>query len=267
MVSDDGATLRMAGRRFTLSLGSAIYCCAMYRRVILFMTMIACFRPSIWSNSTAAAGWRRQSRAQHCSCRRTWISFDFRWQIAHRLGWRPRILGASKMGAIVGETTKEHQPKQNTFIIWRGASPANFELRLDYKLTGFNSGIQYRSIELPDIKWAMKGYQADIDGEQRYTGQIYEERARGFLALRGQFTYIPEGKKPGLVGSLGDSDALKEFIKPTDWNSLHILARSNTLVQVLNGHVMSMLIDDDTAGAEDGRAAGHSSTSWTADEN
>ena len=151
-------------------------------------------------------------------------------------------------GAIVGETTKEHQPKQNTFIIWRGGTTQDFELKLDYKLTGFNSGIQYRSIELPDIKWAMKGYQADIDGEQRYTGQIYEERARGFLAMRGQFTMIPEGKKPGVVGSLGDSAALKEFIKPTDWNSMHIIARGNMLVQVLNGQVMSMLIDDDSVG-------------------
>ena len=149
-------------------------------------------------------------------------------------------------GAIVGQTTKEHQPKQNTFIIWRGGSTGNFELRLDYKLTGYNSGIQYRSNELPDIKWAMKGYQADIDGEQRYSGQIYEERARGFLALRGQFTYIGEGKKPGLMGSLGDN--LKDFIKGDDWNSMHIIARGNTIVQVLNGHVMSMLIDDDTVG-------------------
>ncbi len=82
------------------------------------------------------------------------------------------------------------QPQQNTFLIWRGGSPADFELRLQYRLTGFNSGIQYRSIELPDIKWAMKGYQFDMDGEQQYTGQIYEERARGFLAMRGQFTYI-----------------------------------------------------------------------------
>ena len=149
-------------------------------------------------------------------------------------------------GAIIGQTTKEHQPKQNTFIIWRGGSTGNFELRLEYKLTGFNSGIQYRSAELPDIKYAMKGYQADIDGEQRYSGQIYEERARGFLALRGQFTYIGDDKKKGLVGSLGDN--LKDFIKGDDWNTMHIIARGNTIVQVVNGHVMSMLIDDDTAG-------------------
>ena len=151
-------------------------------------------------------------------------------------------------GAIVGDTTTERQPKQNTFLIWRRGTPGNFELMLEYKLTGFNSGIQYRSIELPDIKWAMKGYQADMDGEQRFTGQIYEERGRGFLAMRGQYTYISDGKKPGLVGSLGSSDELKTFIKANDWNDLHIIARGDTLIQVLNGHVMSMLIDDDKAG-------------------
>ena len=150
-------------------------------------------------------------------------------------------------GTLVGETTTEKQPKQNTFLIWRGGSPANFELRLQYRLTGFNSGIQYRSIELPDIKWAMKGYQADIDGEQRYTGQVYEERGRAFVALRGQFTYVADGKKPALVAKLGDDAELKGLIKGDDWNEVHIIARGNTLIQMWNGRVMSMVIDDDTA--------------------
>jgi hypothetical protein len=150
--------------------------------------------------------------------------------------------------ALVGQTTTEKQPAQNTFLIWRGGSPADFELKLQFKLTGFNSGIQFRSIELPDIKWAMKGYQADMDGEQRYTGQIYEERGRGFLALRGQFSYIPDGKKVGAVSSLGDDKELKSLIKGEDWNDLHLIVRGNTIIQMLNGRVMSMLIDDDTAG-------------------
>jgi hypothetical protein len=150
-------------------------------------------------------------------------------------------------GAIVGQTLVDRQPKQNTFLIWRGGSPANFELKLKYKLTGFNSGIQYRSVELPDIKYAMKGYQADMDGQQTYKGQIYEERARGFLALRGQFNYVGAGGKPGLVSSLGDQAELKALIKGDDWNDLHIIAHGNTLIQVLNGRMMSMLVDDDTA--------------------
>lgn len=149
-------------------------------------------------------------------------------------------------GNITGETTAEKQPKQNTFLIWRGGTPANFELKLQYRLTGFNSGIQYRSIELPDIKWAMKGYQADIDGEQQFTGQIYEERGRGFLALRGQFTEIEDGKKPALMAAVGDNAELKSIIKGDGWNDVDIIARGNTLIQMWNGRVMSMLIDDDT---------------------
>jgi hypothetical protein len=148
-------------------------------------------------------------------------------------------------GALVGETTKEIQPAQNTFLIWRKSQPSNFEIIAEYKLTGFNSGIQYRSIELPDIKYAMKGYQADIDGEQKYTGQIYEERGRGFLALRGQSNYISTGQKPGIIGTLGTSDELKALIHDADWNTMHIIARGNVLIQYLNGRLMSMLIDDD----------------------
>ena len=152
-------------------------------------------------------------------------------------------------GALVGQTTTEKQPQQNTFLVWRGGRPANFELRLEYKLTGFNSGIQYRSVELPEVaKWVMKGYQFDMDGEQQYTGQIYEERNRGFLALRGQFNWVGEGGKPALVSSLGDGEELKKLIHADGWNEVHIIARGNTIVQMLNGRVMSMLIDDDLAG-------------------
>ena len=151
-------------------------------------------------------------------------------------------------GSIVGQTATDKQPAQNTFIIWRGGSPADFELKLQFKLTGYNSGIQFRSIELPDIKYAMKGYQADMDGEQQYTGQIYEERGRGFLAMRGQFAYIGQGKKPAMVSSVGSDEELKKLIKGEDWNDLHLIARGNTIIQMLNGRITSMLIDDDTVG-------------------
>jgi hypothetical protein len=150
-------------------------------------------------------------------------------------------------GAIVGETTPSAMPKQNTFLIWRGGAPGDFELDAEYRLSGGNSGIQYRSSELPDIRWAMKGYQADIDAEQKYTGQIYEERGRGFLALRGQAARVESGSKPVVLGSLGSDVQLKGAIKAQGWNEYHVIARGNFLVQILNGRVMSMLIDDDAA--------------------
>ena len=154
-------------------------------------------------------------------------------------------------GVMIGETKADHQPKQNIFCIWKGGSPGDFELKMEYKLTGAetgNSGVQYRSVELPNIaKWVLKGYQADIDGKQQFTGQVYEERGRGFLALRGQIAYVPDGKKVGAIGSTGDGDELKSLIKVNDWNAIHIVARGNTLIQMINGRVMSILVDDDKA--------------------
>ena len=115
-------------------------------------------------------------------------------------------------GAIVGQTTAENPLKENSFIIWRGGEPADFELKVEYRIDATNSGIQIRSVHLPAGtqqgrgaiagNWVLKGYQCDIDAANRYTGQIYEERGRGFLAMRGQFTYIPDGGGPKVVGAL-----------------------------------------------------------------
>lgn len=157
-----------------------------------------------------------------------------------------------QQGVIIGETTVDHQPKQNTFCIWKGGKPGNFDLKLQYRLTGTrdgNSGIQYRSIERPEIaKWVMQGYQADIDLKQQYTGQIYEERGRGFVAPRGILSHIPDGEKPGAIGSVGENDELKRVINADGWNDVEIIARGNILIQLWNGRVMSELIDDDTKG-------------------
>jgi hypothetical protein len=93
----------------------------------------------------------------------------------------------------------------------------------------------------------MKGYQADIDAAQQYTGQIYEERGRGFLALRGESASVEPGTKVAVLGSLGSAAELKASISAQGWNQYQVIARGNVLVQILNGRVMSMLIDDDAA--------------------
>jgi hypothetical protein len=67
--------------------------------------------------------------------------------------------------------------------------------------------------------------------------------------MRGQFTYIPEGGGPKVVGALqrADDDLLK-IIKTNDWNQAHIIARGTMITEILNGHVTSTLVDDDTKG-------------------
>ncbi|HWA26294.1 MAG TPA: DUF1080 domain-containing protein [Lacunisphaera sp.] len=155
-------------------------------------------------------------------------------------------------GAIVGEITPETIVKRNTFIIWRGGEPADFELKLEYRISNKgNSGVNYRSVQLTDVPWSLAGYQADIDGEDRekipyrWTGQNYEERGRTFLAKRGEIVRVDDSAKPTVIGSLGDAAALAAFIKPGDWNEYHLIARGGVITHILNGHVMSVVVDDD----------------------
>ncbi|MGE0131532.1 MAG: DUF1080 domain-containing protein [Blastocatellales bacterium] len=148
---------------------------------------------------------------------------------------------------IIGESTPASPLKANTFLIWRGGQPKDFELKLEYRINSTNSGVQYRSVELPEVgKWVLKGYQADIDFQNTYTGQLYEERGRGFLALRGQMTQLQPGKKK-IIANLESSDGLKALIKTNDWNQVHIIARGNVLTHVFNGRLMAQAIDDDLA--------------------
>ena len=168
-------------------------------------------------------------------------------------------------GNIVGEITPNTLLKRNSFLMWRGGMPANFELTLEFKITkAGNSGINYRSEELKDIPFALKGYQLDIDGANRYTGQNYEERGRTTLAYRGQKTVIKaqngENSKGTLQSkiknnawteltvksSLGESDALLQKIKSEDWNTCRLVARGNRLRHYINGVLMSDVTDNDT---------------------
>ena len=113
-------------------------------------------------------------------------------------------------GALVGEITPETVVKSNTFVIWRGGRPRDFELKLDYRITaGGNSGINYRSASVPDPvtpgnKFALKGYQFDIDGARRYVGNNYEEKGRLFLAVRGQVSHVVGGRPPIVLSTFGE---------------------------------------------------------------
>jgi len=153
-------------------------------------------------------------------------------------------------GAIVGEITPATVVKSNTFIVWRGGTPKDFELKLDYRITaGGNSGVNYRSVIVPDPvtpanRFAMRGYQFDLDGGRKYTGNNYEEKGRLFLAVRGQVTRVVGGRPPIVLGSVGD-DAQLAQVPTDDWNAVHLSIRGNTLMHVLNGRLMSVTIDDD----------------------
>lgn len=158
-------------------------------------------------------------------------------------------------GAITGRTTADKPLPENTFLIWRGGEVGDFELKLEYKISGGNSGIQYRSFEVEGKKWVVGGYQADIDATGRFTGILYGERYRGILARRGEKTVIREGGKPEVVGSVGNADDILAKIKPDDWNEYHIIAKGNHFIQKINGVVTCEVTDEDSARRQTGIVA------------
>jgi len=153
-------------------------------------------------------------------------------------------------GSIVGEITPATVIKSNTFVIWRGGKPKDFELKLDYRITPEgNSGVNYRSAVVPDPvtadnKFAMRGYQCDLDGRKMYPGNNYEEKGRLFLAVRGQMTHVVGGRVPVLLSTIGDTNELARAVTD-DWNAIHLIVRGNMLTHIINGQLMTVVIDDD----------------------
>lgn len=156
-------------------------------------------------------------------------------------------------GEIVGETTPEKVVTLNNFLIWRGGTVRDFELKVEFRMNGTNSGIQYRSTELPAIgKWVLKGYQADMDFTQGYLGNVHDERGRAptgeghvVLSRRGQITRVVEGPKYKVVGTIGDSTLLRGVMNVNGWNQYHIIARGPVLMQLVNGQLMAVALDED----------------------
>lgn len=150
-------------------------------------------------------------------------------------------------GVMTGEVTPETILKRNTFLIWRKGVTSDFELKVDYRVSvQGNSGINYRSEEVKDLPLALKGYQEDIDGANRYTGQNYEERGRGFLALPGQKVLLVQNESPKITVTTGDPTQVKTEIN-SDWNKCHIIAKGNKLQHFINDVLMSEVIDQDTS--------------------
>ncbi len=175
-------------------------------------------------------------------------------------GWKgDPALWYVKDSLLIGEIKPGKELQRNSFIIWQGGRVKDFELIVEYKVSANgNSGFNYRSEEVSGQPFVMRGYQADLDGAKKYTGQNYEELGRKILAFPGQKVRLPPVKSAiadfakkniwtasELLSELGNADSLRLIIKDNDWNELRILARGNRLQHFINGVLMSDVTDDD----------------------
>ena len=145
--------------------------------------------------------------------------------------------------AITGQTTKENPTNGNTFLIWKDGMVDDFVLRLQYKIVGGNSGIQYRSKDYGN--WVVGGYQGDFEAGDTYSGILYEERGkRGIMAQRGEKTvFAADGSKT--AERFAESNSLQAKIKKEDWNEYEISAQGSRLIHKINGNVTADVTDND----------------------
>ena len=181
-------------------------------------------------------------------------------------GWKgDSTYWSVKDGVLIGEVTPETILKQNSFIIYENEQPSDFELKLEYKISkSGNSGVNYRSEIIQNKPFALRGYQSDIDGKNRYTGQNYEEKKRTTLAYIGEkvvvdvmpdsipLTNIRKNVKRNcwqtrnVTASLGNKKELTSHVKVNDWNTMHIIVNDNRMQHYVNGVLMSEVTDLDT---------------------
>lgn len=171
-------------------------------------------------------------------------------------GWEGNsALWSVRDGAITGQTKADTDLKHNTFLVWKGGTVGDFELRLRYRIVAGNSGIQYRSkvIKQGPQGPIVGGYQADFEAGKTYSGILYEEQGRGILAQRGQKTRIVAGADGKtmveVAGSVGKSEEIQAKIKHEDWNDYVIIAKGNHLQHFINGVATIDVMDEDAAKA------------------
>ena len=159
----------------------------------------------------------------------------------------------------------------------------DFDLKLEFKATGAaNAGVQYRSrlltghganrtisdpatmanpfgdplpagittqaaanaAGITGQPWQVSGYQFDIYANMSNTGSLYEGQGRGVVANQGQVVHLLPGGGRAILSQIVDIPGV-QFGKVEDWNQIEIVARGNTVMHFLNGHLFCVGIDDD----------------------
>ena len=175
-------------------------------------------------------------------------------------GWDgdPRLWSV-KDGVLRGETT-ENPARGNTFIIWKGGTLKDFDLRLSFRCNATNnSGIQYRSKHVTEGKksndWVVRGYQHELRNEHKLpsvAGFIYDEGGRrGRTCLVGEKAVWQDGKKE-VKETLIDQAGYEKLFKLDDWNDVAIIAKGNHIQHYLNGKLILDFTDNDPAAAREG---------------
>jgi hypothetical protein len=96
-------------------------------------------------------------------------------------------------------------------------------------------------------KWDMAGPQFDFDAINQYSGQYYEQLGRGIVVSPGQVVLAEAGKPRTLLATIADKATLDSWFHKDDYNQFLLVVKGNTHSMFMNGHLVSVLIDNDPA--------------------
>jgi arylsulfatase A-like enzyme len=139
--------------------------------------------------------------------------------------------------------------KGRNWLIRRGVESADFELRLQFRFTRGNSGVQVRSTDLG--QWQVRGYQVEVAAKDQMglwhhsllSPVIDVENRRKHLATAGQRVTINHGAEK-TVEQFAEPGDIQSVFHDGEWNAMTIIARGPRLIQKINGVVFADLTDE-----------------------
>lgn len=141
-------------------------------------------------------------------------------------------------GALVGGSLTE-KVKQNEFLS-TNKSFKDFDLRLKFKLVGkegfVNSGVQIRSVRIPNPPNEMRGYQADL-GDPKWWGALYDESRRNKVLAESTI------------------EKLEPVLKRQDWNDYRIRCEGPRIQLWINGVQTVDYTEPDSSIPQEGQVA------------
>jgi hypothetical protein len=94
-------------------------------------------------------------------------------------------------------------------------------------------------------KWDMAGPQFDFDANNTFVGQYYEQSSsRGIAAPPGTVVMAEPGQRR-VLSTFADKATRDSWFKKDDYNQFLLIAKGNVSTMFLNGHLISVFIDND----------------------
>jgi Domain of Unknown Function (DUF1080) len=91
----------------------------------------------------------------------------------------------------------------------------------------------------------MNGPQADFDAGNNFSAMFYEQGGRGIIALPGHALLAEKGRPVQDLGAIADKATLDSWFHRDEFNQFMIVAKGNTTSLYMNGHLVTVFIDND----------------------